>query len=68
MTILVARFRDCAIPEGWGGARRDSGGRMRKAVEHDTLQAFVETGAVRDFRCCGVLTCGDGNQSADGEL
>lgn len=26
MTILVARFRDCAIPEGWGVAGRESGG------------------------------------------
>ncbi len=42
---------------------------MRKAVEQETLQAWVETGAAPDFRVlCGLLTRGDGSQSADGEL
>jgi hypothetical protein len=42
---------------------------MRNAVEQETLQALVESGAARELRVlCWVLTCGDGNQNADGEL
>lgn len=42
---------------------------MRKAVEQETLRALVETGVAREFRVLGgVLTYGDGNQNADGEL
>lgn len=46
----VTGLRLCAIPETRGLVDARAGDAMKRAIEQETLQVLVETGAAREFR------------------